>query len=519
MAANFKVLFVYPNLRGMNMLPPAIAILSRLVEDEGYEVDLFDTTYYKDADVVDTDDSDFSSDKVKEQNLNVLPYDMTSVGVEERTGVYDDFARKVESFQPDLLAVSATEDMFLLGIRMLRRVRHLKVPTILGGVFSTFAPELALSYPEIDMICIGEGEHCLVQLCRKMANGDDYSGVTNLWSKARDGSIVRTGMSDPIDVNATPLPNIGIFDKWRLYRPMAGQVYRMLPVETHRGCPYTCAFCNSPGKVDLYREQTGKNFFRKKSFEKIREEIRFYIDNWDVEYLYFWADTFLAWTSKEFDEFCDMYSEFKLPFWCQTRPETVNDYNIKRLKEVGLHRLSFGIEHGNEKFRSETISRHFANDRIIEALKVPKQYDVSFSVNNIIGFPHETRELAEDTIRLNRQIDADNFNCYAFSPFHGTPLRREAERLGLIDPDKITMSLTRGSILDLPGFSKEQILGMMRTFVMYVKFPESRFPEIRKAEAFTPQGDKIWNKLREEYIEEFYETDEVTMGIEEAAMN
>ena len=59
---------------------------------------------------------------------------------------------------------------------------------------------------------------------------------------------------------------------------------------------------------------------------------------------------------KEFDEFCEMYSEIKLPFWMQTRPETVSDYNMKRLKEVGLHRISFGIEHNEnleEKFLIE----------------------------------------------------------------------------------------------------------------------------------------------------------------------
>ena len=31
---NFKVLFVYPNLRGMNMLPPAIAIFSKILKDD-----------------------------------------------------------------------------------------------------------------------------------------------------------------------------------------------------------------------------------------------------------------------------------------------------------------------------------------------------------------------------------------------------------------------------------------------------------------------------------------------------
>ena len=74
---------------------------------------------------------------------------------------------------------------------------------------------------------------------------------------------------------------------------------------------------------------------------------------------------------KEFDEFCEMYSDIKLPFWMQTRPETVTDYNMKKLKEVGLHRISFGIEHGNEKFRREILDRRWSNIDIIEKLKIP----------------------------------------------------------------------------------------------------------------------------------------------------
>ena len=42
-----KVLFIYPNTYGMNMLPPAIALFSSLLKQRGYSVDLFDATYYQ----------------------------------------------------------------------------------------------------------------------------------------------------------------------------------------------------------------------------------------------------------------------------------------------------------------------------------------------------------------------------------------------------------------------------------------------------------------------------------------
>ena len=70
--------------------------------------------------------------------------------------------------------------------------------------------------------------------------------------------------------------------------------------------------------------------------------------------------------------------------------------------------------------------------------KNSKKYNIPFSANNITGFPTETKKLAFDTIELNRQIDADNANIYAFVPFHGTPLRKMCEDLGLIKHETIT---------------------------------------------------------------------------------
>mgnify|MGYP003327443256 FL=1 len=46
----------------------------------------------------------------------------------------------------------------------------------------------------------------------------------------------------------------------------------------------------------------------------------------------------------------------------QTRPETIDDYNMSKLKSVGLHRISFGVEHGNEEFRKKILDRRWKNN-------------------------------------------------------------------------------------------------------------------------------------------------------------
>ena len=54
-----KILLVYPNMRGMNMLPPAIALFSAILKQRGHKIDLFDATDYPNPETVEGD-SDFN---------------------------------------------------------------------------------------------------------------------------------------------------------------------------------------------------------------------------------------------------------------------------------------------------------------------------------------------------------------------------------------------------------------------------------------------------------------------------
>src|SRR5438105_14201612 len=46
---NFRVLLIYPNYMFVNLLPTNIGILTSCLRQNGFEVDLFDTTFYKTA--------------------------------------------------------------------------------------------------------------------------------------------------------------------------------------------------------------------------------------------------------------------------------------------------------------------------------------------------------------------------------------------------------------------------------------------------------------------------------------
>ena len=271
MTKKTKVLFLYPNTYGMNMIPPGIALFSALLKKEGHKVEIFDSTYY-------ATDHGIDSDGSKVDKLAIVPFDMQDRGIRLKTTAWkNDLQKQVEKFQPDLLALSTTEDMWELGVKLLHVIKNYKlknnIPVIVGGVFPTFAPEIASKEELVDLVCVGEGENTLIDLCAKIQNKEDYSDLTNCWIKKNGKVIRKNSISKPVNINENPIIDIDLFEENRLFRPMGGTVYKMFPVETMRGCPYTCSFCNSPDQMNLYKKETNNSFFRKKKMDLVSKEL------------------------------------------------------------------------------------------------------------------------------------------------------------------------------------------------------------------------------------------------------
>ena len=75
--------------------------------------------------------------------------------------------------------------------------------------------------------------------------------------------------------------------------------------------------------------------------------------------------------------------------------------------------------------------------------------------------------------------------------------------MGLVSPDTITKCLTDKPMLVQRQYSPEEIEGLQKCFVFYVKMPKSRWNDIEKAEANTAEGHKIFEELKQEYTEKY----------------
>lgn len=430
-----KVLLVYANLSMEPLLPIGVSSVATMIEELGWEVKLFDTTLYK---------RNSSGQKDREKSNQVKAVDWSSVGIKlKETSMIDDYIKEVINFNPDIIGMSIIENTYAIARDLIDNTPD-GYNIIVGGIFALFGQEFLKDV----FVSIGEADY---NLKYKFKLINKFDCTVSYPSKKR------------VDINSLPITKFNYFDDNRIYRPMSGRLYRMLPIEFSRGCPFKCSYCSAPAY-----EKEFPGWYRYKFISKIKDEIEYYIENYNVEYFYFISETFLAMSKKMKEEFCEMYSNYKIPFWFNTRPETVREFDIKKLAKVGCHRISIGVEHGDYEFRKRMLNRNYKNELAIGAAEIIKDNGIELSVNNMVGFPDETEELANETIELNRKINADNHTLSIFQPYRGTELHKYCIERGYWNIDRLCSESFYNPSLDMTCFPKERIKEFYSNFNKWI---------------------------------------------------
>jgi radical SAM superfamily enzyme YgiQ (UPF0313 family) len=445
--------------------------------------------------------------------LNSRSFDSAALFGDAKTNLVEDFTECLTNFKPHVVIFSTVvEDTkpqleeLLSAIKNFPSINH-----IVGGVYTIMAPEIAIKNPNIQCIGTGEGEEVIQEFCEKVLSGIQRpKNIKGTWVRSEDGSIIKNPPGNLVNIDDY-LPDYSLFDDRRFLRPLGAKVWKAVSLETYRGCPYTCTFCNSPAKNTIAEDSGQGNFLRRKSIDVLRNEIKGMILDYDCEFLYINDDAFMARPKSENLKVAEMLKEFKLPFWFQTRFEDITKETLQAFKDAGCYRISFGLEHGNENFRKKRLLRNFSNKNILEKAKIISEVGIPYTINVIIGMPFETRELIFETIDLIREIGSwDALSVNTFVPYHKTLLREDALKEGWLDPDKLTTSVISESILEMPEpyLNSKEILGLVKTMPLYSSVPKPRYGEIREAELEEEMSGPIFSKLKEEWYKLTYGTDE-----------
>lgn len=471
---NMNVLFIYPNKSGDNLIPLGLSLISTSLKKSGHKVKLFDTTYI--------DLGNKTGDQLREEKLQVRKTNRERFILRRgKVDIHQELKKIITEFNPQVIGLSVFEISYRFGMDLLKKAKELSPNsyTIVGGLFATFSPELIIQNEYVDAVCMGEGEDALVDYCNAIEKNQDTTHIQNLWVKKED-MIYKNPLRELKPLDELPFQDWEIYDKQHLYKPMGGKMYKMGAFELSRGCFYSCAFCCNSQLRELYKG-CGK-YHREKSISKLREEIRYFKDKYDIKYIYFNDEAFLSMSEQRFDSFVDMYKEFKLPFFIAARADSITEARVQKLKEIGCEGICMGVESGNDYIRNEVLGKNVKKENIIKAYKIIRKYRIRSSASNIIGLPYETRKQIFDTIKLNRHLKTDSVCANTFSPYRGSKLRDVAVKEGYIHEDFIADDYRANNFIQMPQISVEELQGLQRAFPLYVYFPMVFWPLIWVAE-------------------------------------
>lgn len=114
------------------------------------------------------------------------------------------------------------------------------VKIIFGGASVPDDTSFLDKYGFIDYLMHNEGEETTAMFFKAIKNGEDLSTVPNLSYRTKNGNV-KTRDYHPEDISFYPSPYVmGVFDNILKENP---DVEFHTTLETNRGCPYTCSYC------------------------------------------------------------------------------------------------------------------------------------------------------------------------------------------------------------------------------------------------------------------------------------
>jgi anaerobic magnesium-protoporphyrin IX monomethyl ester cyclase len=341
---------------------------------------------------------------------------------------HDANVRQILSHRPDLVGFSATTSGFLDGNHLAGMIRQERpgVVTVFGGVHvSALGGSLLESYPDIDYLCMGEGEATLAEL----ADGRQPASIEGLvW---RDGDRIVTNTPRPhiADLDTLPLPayeklagfpggyNLPLFSFVKT--PGATMV-------TSRGCPYQCSYCD---------RSVFKRGFRYNSAGYIYAHMKHLRGRFGVRHVNIYDDLFTM-NRARIEKLCGLLAEQPLGmnFNCAVRVGHADDGLLSLLKDAGCLMVSLGIESADP----EMLTRHKAGvslDEVRDTVVRIKKSGLRAKGLFMMGLPGETEESIRATSNFVVSLGLDDMNMAKFTPFPGAPIWAGIEREGTMEND------------------------------------------------------------------------------------
>lgn len=326
----------------------------------------------------------------------------------------------VESIPDDADAIGVSVHCTLEHGMAVSIVEHSKrrfpgIPLIVGGYHTTFCVDPFLK-AGADYVLQGEGEKRLPMLLRFLESREPFS-MDGIFSATH--SEERTPRVCPIeDLPFAFFDPIPLESYWKLryaHGPVRNRRY--IPMLTSRGCPYACAFCQTP-------KMWGGHWMAK-SPGRIVDEMDHYNRRYGVTDFHIQDENFSLSRkrTKEFAlELLGRKRSYTYCFPSGIKVETVGREELELLHRSGCRYLSLSPESASKKVL-ELMNKPVDLDFVKQVVKWCHELGIRVNCNFVLGFPGEEREdrrLTYSFIRKLTILGMDEITAFMLTPLPHT---------------------------------------------------------------------------------------------------
>jgi len=201
--------------------------------------------------------------------------------------------------------------------------------------------------------------------------------------------------------------------------------------------------------------------YRVRSVENIVDEFEFVkINHRKVKEIFIEDDTFTI-DKNRVKLFCEELGkrELDISWSCQSRADL--DYEtMKAMKVAGCRLLDVGYESGSDEIL-KNIMKGITVSELRTFSKNAKKARLELLADFVIGFPGETKDTADETIRFIKEIKPDLLQVAVATPIPGTEFYRWSNENGFLLAEDLEASVDEKGfqkcIITYPEFTNEDI--------------------------------------------------------------
>lgn len=390
---------------------------------------------------------------------------------------WEEIAAFIHRSAPDIVGISCpftTQSEAALKLAEVVKKVDGKIITVMGGPHASARPEEILNQSAfVDLVVMGEGEHCLSEIAESYEGKRPLSDIKGLVYRNGD-RIVSNGRRRPIrHLDELPLPAYHLIDLEKYFtlkkdaarsdmsRPRFNYPgsERSMAFITSRGCPFNCVFCS----IHLHMGKT----YRAHSARYVLDHLEYLVNTYGVNHFHFEDDN-LTLDRERFYQILDGIEKRNIRLTWDTpngvRADTLDREILEKCKRTGCVYLIMGVESGDQYVLDHIIQKKLSLANIFEVAECAHAVGIDLRSFFVIGFPGETKAQIKTTIevalRLHRKFRVQPNLMFA-TPLLGTRLFDICLEKGYlaepVTPASLAVSTSRRGMIKTDDFDPDEL--------------------------------------------------------------